>query len=58
MFFLIDVASVASVSLLKSAGIADLVIIPAQPNEDDFIEAINTKERAFPILTNRSGSMC
>jgi len=41
---LIDVAGVASVSLLKSAGIADLVIIPAQPNEDDFIEAINTKE--------------
>jgi cellulose biosynthesis protein BcsQ len=41
---LIDVAGVASVSLLKSAGIADLVIIPAHPNEDDFIEAINTKE--------------
>lgn len=41
---LIDVAGIASVSLLKAAGIADLVIIPAQPNEDDFLEAINTKE--------------
>jgi len=39
---LIDVAGIASVSLLKAAGIADLVIIPAQPSEDDFLEAINT----------------
>lgn len=41
---LIDVAGIASISLLKSAGIADLVIIPAQPNEDDFIEAVNTSQ--------------
>jgi chromosome partitioning protein len=40
---LIDVAGIASVNLLKAAGIADLVIIPAQPNEDDFLEALNTK---------------
>lgn len=39
---LIDVAGIASVSLLKAAGIADLVVIPAQPNEDDFLEAANT----------------
>jgi chromosome partitioning protein len=39
---LIDVAGIASVSLLKAAGIADLVVIPAQPSEDDFLEAINT----------------
>lgn len=39
---LIDVAGIASVSLLKAAGIADLVIIPSQPSEDDFLEAINT----------------
>ena len=40
---LIDVAGIASTALLKAAGIADLVIIPAQPNEDDFLEAINTR---------------
>lgn len=40
---LIDVAGIASTALLKAAGIADLVVIPAQPNEDDFLEAINTK---------------
>jgi len=53
---LIDVAGIASVSLLKAAGIADLVIIPAQPNEDDFLEAINTKEivKEAEELTGRS----
>lgn len=53
---LIDVAGVASVSLLKAAGIADLVIIPAQPNEDDFLEAINTLNivREAMELTGRS----
>lgn len=40
---IIDVAGIASTALLKAAGIADLVIIPAQPSEDDFREAINTK---------------
>lgn len=39
---LIDVAGIASMSLFKAAGIADLVVIPAQPSEDDFLEAINT----------------
>jgi chromosome partitioning protein len=39
---LIDVAGIASTSLLRAAGIADLVIIPAQPSEDDFLEAHNT----------------
>ncbi len=38
----IDVAGIASVSLIKAAGIADLVIIPVQPSEDDFLEAVNT----------------
>lgn len=53
---LIDVAGIASVSLLKAAGIADLVIIPAQPNEDDFLEAINTRNivREAMDLTGRS----
>lgn len=53
---LIDVAGIASVSLLKAAGIADLVIIPAQPNEDDFLEAINTRDivREAMELTDRS----
>lgn len=52
---LIDVAGIASVSLLKAAGIADLVIIPAQPNEDDFLEAINTRDivREAEELTGR-----
>lgn len=52
---LIDVAGIASVSLLKAAGIADLVIIPAQPNEDDFLEALNTKDivREAEELTGR-----
>ncbi len=55
---LIDVAGIASVSLLKAAGIADLVIIPAQPNEDDFLEAINTRNivREAMELTGRSVS--
>lgn len=58
---LIDVAGIASISLLKAAGIADLVVIPAQPSEDDFLEAINTKgivreaeeltKRAIPFRT-------
>jgi len=53
---LIDVAGIASVSLLKAAGIADLVIIPAQPNEDDFLEAIATKDivKEAEELTGRS----
>ncbi len=52
---LIDVAGIASISLLKAAGIADLVIIPAQPNEDDFLEAINTRNivREAMELTDR-----
>ena len=52
---MIDVAGIASVSLLKAAGIADLVIIPAQPSEDDFLEAINTMRivREAEELTNR-----
>lgn len=52
---LIDVAGIASVSLLKAGGIADLVIIPAQPNEDDFLEAINTRNivREAMELTDR-----
>lgn len=51
----IDVAGIASVSLLKAAGIADLVLIPAQPSEDDFLEAINTSRivREAEELTNR-----
>lgn len=51
----IDVAGIASVSLLKAAGIADLVVIPAQPSEDDFLEAINTSRivREAEELTNR-----
>ncbi len=39
---LIDVAGVRSRALLYAAGIADLVIVPAQPSEDDIDEAINT----------------
>jgi len=52
---MIDVAGIASVSLLKAAGIADLVIIPAQPSEDDFLEAINTMRivREAEELTGR-----
>lgn len=41
---LIDVAGVRSRALLYAAGIADLVIVPAQPSEDDIDEAINTIE--------------
>lgn len=53
---LIDVAGVASVSMLKAAGIADLVVIPAQPNEDDFLGAINTRSivREAMELTGRT----
>lgn len=39
---LIDVAGVKSKGLLYAAGISDLVIIPAQPSEDDIDEAIKT----------------
>ncbi len=41
---LIDVAGVKSKSLLYAAGISDLVIVPAQPSEDDIDEALNTIE--------------
>lgn len=41
---LIDVAGVSSKSLLYAAGVADLVIIPAQPSEDDLVEAIKTRK--------------
>ncbi len=41
---IIDVAGVRSRALLYAAGIADLVIVPAQPSEDDIDEAINTIE--------------
>lgn len=53
---LIDVAGIASISLLKAAGIADLVVIPAQPSEDDFLEAINTRGivREAEELTKRN----
>lgn len=53
---LIDVAGIASISLLKAAGIADLVVIPAQPSEDDFLEAINTRGivREAEELTKRT----
>lgn len=52
---LIDVAGIASVSLLKAAGIADLVVIPAQPSEDDFVEALSTSKivREAEELTGR-----
>lgn len=39
---LIDVAGVKSKGLLYAAGISDLVVIPAQPSEDDIDEAIKT----------------
>lgn len=39
---LIDVAGVRSRALLYAAGISDLVIVPAQPSEDDIDEAIKT----------------
>lgn len=53
---LIDVAGIASISLLKAAGVADLVIIPAQPNEDDFLEAIKTRSivKEAIEMTNRN----
>ena len=38
----IDVAGVGSRALLYAAGIADAVLIPAQPSEDDLVEAVNT----------------
>lgn len=54
-FVIIDVAGVQSTSLLYSAGIADLVIIPAQPSEDDVIEAVKTRKvvRNASKLTKR-----
>lgn len=53
---LIDVAGIASLSLIKAAGVADLVIIPTQPSEDDFLEAVNTMKivREAEELVNRS----
>lgn len=41
---LIDVAGVASRSLLYAAGIADLVVIPCGSSEDDIIEAAKTRD--------------
>lgn len=45
---IIDVAGVSSKSLLYAAGVASLVLIPAQPSEDDLIEAIKTNK----VVTN------
>jgi len=41
---LIDVAGVASRSLLYAAGIADLVVIPCGTSEDDIIETAKTRD--------------
>lgn len=45
---IIDVAGVSSKSLLYAAGVANLVVIPAQPSEDDLVEAIKTSK----VVTN------
>lgn len=45
---LIDVAGVSSKSLLYASGVASLVLIPAQPSEDDLVEAIKTNK----VVTN------
>ncbi|WP_167730390.1 ParA family protein [Terasakiella sp. SH-1] len=47
---IIDVAGVLSNHQLYAASIADLVIVPAQPSEDDIIEAVKTKK----IIQNAS----
>lgn len=47
---IIDVAGVLSNHQLYAASIADIVIVPAQPSEDDIIEAVKTRK----IIQNAS----
>ena len=49
----IDCAGVLSQAALYAAGVADLVLIPSRPSEDDVLEAIKTRQ----IIRN-AGAMC